>query len=564
MATATQPRALELLEEGGGKIAQGVPDQRDLNKFMKLLPLSWQNRYFSRQSKFIDQSSTPAHTVIAKNWPSPTIAAIPSAFAETHPTADSDIIRTTTIAGPLVSGCGPKLEQDFPVVNPIRLTGVSTIAADGEPGLQPTRADAVTTTTIIHPEDPTSNFGTAEDGAIDPVVLGREHRISSEPNPIVASAGSDPTASASQQELEQKEPDDLPKFKFIGGRSHQLGKRTIWRKVQAFTSLSSENLYLATNLSPGAEYAKQWDEKWEPTLRAETWDLSIDQNDIFTFDLRMVGQSPDQHSMKPTILVICNESHKHTLESKLSGLVKQTVPKDVCFRVVGRRVSLASGGETVDFARPGLSVDIEKRGSYFTMMGSVAYIHEEAPMRWVTGIALSTIGGLIAVDNSLYALTTAHSLFKKPLSYSLHSHEPRMDRMFEPCGEIKQFKWSGRPMTKTGQDIQGLLGGPSTPMDWALISVLDELVIPNKFYIDKTNLPGGSVLGFMRNIELPAIEDVWICSSTGTLSGILSNTRTTVVVNNVAFRVHTVMLERCLGRFDFLEQHHPCTNKCFP
>jgi hypothetical protein len=428
---------------------------------------------------------------------------------------------------------------------------MGTSAADRESEPQHTRSEAVTTsTTITNPGDFALNLDTAEDRAIDPVILGEEHRITSEPNPVVASANLDTTVSPSQQKQAQKGP-ELPRFKFIGGQSQQLGKRRIWRKVQAFTTLGGENLYLATNLSPGAEYTKQWEEKWEPTLRAETWDLSIDQNDIFTFDLRMAGQSPDQLSMKPTILIICNESHKSTIESKLNMLVKQTVPKEVCFRVVGRRVTLASGGETGDFAKPGLTVDTKKRGwnNYHTMMGSAALIHEGPSMEWKSGFALSTIGGLIAVGNSLYALTTAHSMFQKPLS---DPHEMQMSGMLESCGKVEQFKWSNMPMKKMGQDTQGLFGSTRTPMDWALISVLDKHVLPNNF-IDNTYAIRCSVHGFMRNKEFPAVEEVWICSGTA-MSGMLSNTVTTVVVGNVAFRAHTVSLEHCLGRFTFLKQ----------
>jgi len=60
-------------------------------------------------------------------------------------------------------------------------------------------------------------------------------------------------------------------------------------------------------------------------------DLSIDQNDIFTFDLRMVGSSPTRKNMKPTILIICNETRKELrLRVSFIRIVKQTVPKRGC------------------------------------------------------------------------------------------------------------------------------------------------------------------------------------------------------------------------------------------
>jgi len=78
----------------------------------------------------------------------------------------------------------------------------------------------------------------------------------------------------SHQHMHQDSHVPLPPFKFIGT---QKGKISIWRKVQALIHISGENVYLATGLSPSADYVRQWEETWDPTLREAIHNLIIDQ-----------------------------------------------------------------------------------------------------------------------------------------------------------------------------------------------------------------------------------------------------------------------------------------------
>jgi hypothetical protein len=355
----------------------------------------------------------------------------------------------------------------------------------------------------------------------------------------------------SRQHMHQNSHVPLPTFKFIG--PPQMGKISIWRKVQAFRHISGENVYLATGLSPSADYVKQWEQTWEPTLRGEIHNLHIDQNDIFTFDLRMVGASADAGSMKPTILVICNVSHKSTIENTLKILVKQTVPKEVRFQVVGRRVSTASpsGKQIKDLDTDSLTFSVEYYNTNYpleTMMGSAARIFRPVNyQRLGPGPALSTIGGLISVGNSLYALTTAHTIFTNV------SSEYDFSSKYKPCGKVDHYNWAGEIEQYEAETWSEPTSASSRrrldkPMDWALIPIHDELMLPNCFLIDKAHFLGGQVVGFAKIIEFAAEEYVWICSSSGTQSGILSSTSVSFVLGSKTFKVHTVMLEHCLGK----------------
>jgi hypothetical protein len=298
-------------------------------------------------------------------------------------------------------------------------------------------------------------------------------------------------------------------------------------------------------------------------LRGEIHNLHIDQNDIFTFDLRMVGASADAGSMKPTILVICNESHKSTIENTLKILVKQTVPKEVRFQVVGRRVSTASpsGKQIKDLGTDSLTFSVEYCNTNYpleTMMGSAARIFRPVNyQRLGPGPALSTIGGLISVGNSLYALTTAHTIFTNV------SSEYRFSLKYKPCGKVDHYNWAGEIEQYEAETWSEPTSVSSRrrldkPMDWALIPIHDELMFPNYFLIDKAHFLGGQVVGFAKIIEFAAEEYVWICSSSGTQSGILSSTSVSFVLGSKTFKVHTVMLEHCLGK------NHLFLNAAFP
>ncbi|KAG9232462.1 hypothetical protein BJ875DRAFT_514462 [Amylocarpus encephaloides] len=523
------------LEEGLGKIGQGVPDPRSLKN---------SSDFSLRDGEF------PAAEVAVES-PPPTTTNAPQACAEASQGQTSNTLNATR--DPLdSSSSGPNAEI---------LNGVgNSYAAEVQ--------ESSTTDGITYPQVATKNCDSIQERHSVSSILDRQDGTALSPRsdttvglvisdasivqtqPAIEPEGRPVQSLTPSPELQPKVPTPSPTFKFIGPTG-QVGKRSIWRKVQNFTQFTGENLYLATSMIPEVGYVKQWQEKWEPMLRAEIWDLSIDQNDIFTIDLRMAGENPDTTSMKPTILVICNETQKNVIENRLSGIVRQTLPKDVRFQVIGRRVSTAAPSmkQRKDFGQLDLIATFQQRRVGFqntnhpleTMMGSVAgiYINEEVS-RQVT-IPLSTLGGIIAVGDSLYALTTSHSLSRifQPEGYIMVSNDP-----FIPCGKIERWKWTGEVSEQSQAHGKSSRHKDEPAMDWTLISIFDGAAFPNHFVIDKANGIGGEVIGFARNKELQDVEDVWICSSSGTQSGILCGAPVIFVLGGATFKVHTVILER--------------------
>jgi hypothetical protein len=159
-------------------------------------------------------------------------------------------------------------------------------------------------------------------------------------------------------------------------------------------------------------------------------------------------------------------------------------PPPHCFTLPSRK-------QIKDLDTDSLTLSVEYCNTNYpleTMMGSAARIF--CPVNYQRlgpGHALSTIGRLISVGNSLYALTTAHTIFTNV------SSEHHLSLKYEPCGKVDRYNWAGEI------DI---------PMDWALISIHDELMFLNYFLIDKAHFLGGQVVGFAKISEFAAEEDV--------------------------------------------------------
>ena len=551
-----EPRPLE----ASVKIAQGVPDPRSVHKLIKLLRPKWRLRYSNHQN---DLSPQTAAELVDELSPRPMTTNVQQAATE------AIIGKSLSSRTPIPKSLEPNIElppevqsRDAPAIPDISASN-HALQPDAQNSNGAAIKQAVPTTIAAQATDTTNNLGQPEQTDEPPQIPsdGEENVPSARSAVAVASVTSNyagvqgvfesevrsipsPQPVQQSQSIQQNVQGMLPEFKFIDPNS-QTGRRSLWGKVQAFRRFG-ENVYLATRISPGSEYVKQWQEKWEPTLKQEMYDPIIDQNDIFTSDPRTAGPSDDAASMKPTTLVICDESHKNSIENKLGPLVKQTVPKDVRFQVIGKRISTASpsGEQSRDF--DGIDLHVEFKASNYpleTLMGSVARIYSHENIRSAPGFALSTIGGLVAVGDKLYALTTAHSLFKGFLYGNPTSSG------FKPCGKVQSYKWLEHASEKPFQNRL------ETPMDWALISIPDKLAFPNHFLIDKATGVGGQVVGFARNDEFLTEEDVWICSSSKTQCGILSSTSVSFHTDNATFKVRTVMLEHCLGRLLNFQTH---------
>ncbi|PVH88703.1 hypothetical protein DL98DRAFT_622199 [Cadophora sp. DSE1049] len=341
-------------------------------------------------------------------------------------------------------------------------------------------------------------------------------------------------------------------FDYVPGSSfHSDGTR---RRIPNFRSLG-ENLYQATRMKPDVSYTALFDTKWDQIFRDKIRLLSVDHADLFVLELRMLGSSPRQESMKPTMLIICNETVQQTLRSGLSSLRKEIVPKEIQFVVIGKNVELDSPGRTVpeDFQpRTGLRVELYPagRGHDTALVGSSARIRPRPSGG--PRFAPSTIGGTISVGGSLYALTTAHSLFRlAEESHTSNTTNNGSKSEILSHGTIRFYHW----MHETSWTQELAPGWPpkqsSPPMDWVLIS-LNKIRLPRIGQLTRDRSPGViDVSGFLETRDFRGVEDVWILGGvTGTQSGVLNSTRATFMFNGAAFDVYSIALEFPLAEGD--------------
>ncbi|KAL2068903.1 hypothetical protein VTL71DRAFT_15241 [Oculimacula yallundae] len=271
-------------------------------------------------------------------------------------------------------------------------------------------------------------------------------------------------------------PPPLPEITFepLSGPATGSGFKTNWKRLPRFRFFG-DNVFLATSLAPDEEHLRQWRDVWQPTLLHKVDTLSIDEADIFVFDLKMVGSSPKADTLKPTILAICSNTVMQKLKHGLEEIVKEITPKEVDFLVIGRDITLASPG-AVQKRRPGSKIDLEVYFMRDMLEGgreTNAYKAQVYLQNHVNGSHASTVGGYILVGTSLFALTTGHSLFsssKKPLSGTRKPEENVVSLPFK--GNLESYSWSlkgGKWGEKNSQERS--FDASLIPTDWALVSL---------------------------------------------------------------------------------------------
>jgi hypothetical protein len=262
----------------------------------------------------------------------------------------------------------------------------------------------------------------------------------------------------------------------------------------------------------------------------------------------MVGESPDEKSMKPTILVICAEAKMKDIESGLVGFIKISIPSMVEFKVTAGTVKLAAG-ETSDspltHSAEGMKIVVKLRDDLeaASMMGVVAFMQAEHLNE--AYFPACTLGGIISVGGIIYALTVAHSTFRTVTGadtrYTGHA--------LKSCGQMESYEWSGN------EESEYASGSNNTPLhptqhipaaDWMLIRLQEEFVLPNLFKIFDSEFPY-EVSGYFRNSEL-LDDEVWVCGGiTGTQIGILNTTPSSILYGQVLYDVLFIALEFPLG-----------------
>jgi len=332
----------------------------------------------------------------------------------------------------------------------------------------------------------------------------------------------------------------------VPGRSNLSPGKTIApslrRGVVPFEGIG-KNLYEATLLRPEAALLNDWKTSWKPTLEKRLKDLRLGQPVTTNIRLSMVGESADAKSMKPTILVICAEAKLKDVENGLTDFIRISIPSKVDFKVTTGRVKLTAG-EASDLPvsrvgeRTGLLVKLRDDLEILSLMGVVVIV--QSTEHKTAFFPACTLGGVVLIGGTFYALTVAHSIFRTATGTDRSYTAPKL----RTCGLIESYEWSGNENLQTFP--APYFTQRTAAADWMLIRLRQEFVLPNLFKIPDSDSPQ-EVTGYFRNPELPD-DIVWVCGGiTGTQFGILNTTPSSILFGQVSYDVLSIALEFPLG-----------------
>jgi hypothetical protein len=328
--------------------------------------------------------------------------------------------------------------------------------------------------------------------------------------------------------------------------SRQKGK-SLWRRIAAFISFD-ENLYWARDLPVEPVLVKQWEDVWYQMLDDRLHFLGFG-SDLISLQLVMAGPEANTSCMVPTVLLLCTKSRKRYIED---GLVR-FIPESLQLKIVGKDVKLSSaeiGTPSQPGDRTGCPVEAQYDENTPSLVGHLARILKIFPDSggWKSFPA-STVGGIISVGSTLFAMTTAHSMFNETTSINLPA-ATSTSKGFRGFGVIESYEWSGAPsraellLEKTFFDHEKVVA-----MDWALVRVRDIGSLPNMFKVPEPEFEDYEhIVGFLKVEELLTGE-VWICAgATGVQLGILNSTSASIVFGQATFKVRSIALEHPLGK----------------
>jgi hypothetical protein len=198
----------------------------------------------------------------------------------------------------------------------------------------------------------------------------------------------------------------------------------------------------------------------------------------------------------------------------------------------------------------GQTVEIISQKHFTTLCGTSARILLRDQRN---DYAISTIGGLIAIKKSLYALTTAHG-FASTLEERAFSedkmHFPEINAINSPIsapiftllGAIHSYVWTDDSRTDELEELED--DGDAISQDWALVDVQPPHCLENSFLFCDQKI---NIDGYIPNRDLIHGE-VYVCSgSSGIQKGILSGSTASVIMGASLFEVRLISLEHELG-----------------
>jgi hypothetical protein len=325
-----------------------------------------------------------------------------------------------------------------------------------------------------------------------------------------------------------------------------------------------KNLFEATKLRPDKGILAQWKSSGRQVVDKRLRDLHLGQNTITNLRLSMLGSTPDEKSMKPTIFIVCSDEKKiKEIDNCLREFIKISFPDCVEFKIIAGKVKLASG--------PGSSLPSKSSGKFQQGLQVVAVSQNPRQTVVGTGMAIvmshvmssgtsslfsspATIGGIVNVGEAIYGLTVAHSLFGKAAESGM------LPPLVRYCGWTAGYEWTGDVPGDANTEMDGHGPAPGlkevVAMDWMLIRLCEDLMLPNQYYAASELFfsLGYEISGFLQNVDLPDGE-VWVCSGfTQPQSGVLDSTPSSIIVDQVSYEVLSLALEFPLGACQFISE----------
>lgn len=317
-----------------------------------------------------------------------------------------------------------------------------------------------------------------------------------------------------------------------------------------------KSLFEATRLRPDKALIAQWKSSGRQVVDKRLRDLHLGQNIISNLRLCMLGSTPDEYSMKPTILIVCSDEKKiKEIDNCLREFIRISFPDCVEFKIVAGNLRLASGpggsATSDDEEKSPLELEVAMvsenrstvvgRGIGFPIEKSSAFDDLDYP----TSLR-ATMGGIITVGNSMYGLTVAHSLFG-------NARRPNLLGIGKLCGWIESYEWSVCGHLSYGSTQTGHTDLPepveAVAMDWLLIRLRQEFMLPNQYYFTSDDESPHDISGFVPSVDLPD-HNVWVCSgATQPQLGILDSTPSSIIIDQVSYEVLSIALENPLGMY---------------
>ena len=321
--------------------------------------------------------------------------------------------------------------------------------------------------------------------------------------------------------------------------------------------------YVAEAIQLDENLQDDYDKRLKRPLREALRRLNLPDH-LVTMESLMVGKRKTADAMKPTILFMCySQSHKKAITAALTEWDKIIQP--FTYKVVIRKVKKCSESDRPAHLGPaiGRAVEVGPLTFPLTLCGRPARIPRAENG---SDFARSTIGGLILIDGTPYALTTAHgfahanqedtpSQAENALSTLSTSSSPTSDS-FSVLGSIYAYEWTMDDLDNLDDETQDLLlGDHFRNQDWAIITVPTSMYLVNRFrngqvisnieeYVDTTDITHG---------------EVYVCSPGigGIQKGTMKRGWASIFMGHSIFEVKTIFLGHELGmsapcRFSYL------------